>query len=86
MIGVIGTSPPPDWVEVRWFFFSQYLSATSWVLPSDGVASFWPLSCAGLVMPFFTTSAAPPDAAPEMTLISLPLEVCQALIAGFGPT
>ncbi len=36
-------------------------------------------------MPFFTTSSAPPDAAPEMTLISLPFEVCQALMAGFGP-
>ncbi len=65
---------------------SQYRSATSWVLPSDGVASFWPLSWAGLVMPFLTTSAAPPEAAPEMTLISLPFEVCQALIVGFGPT
>src|SRR5450755_2863153 len=37
-------------------------------------------------MPFFTISWAPPDAEPEMTLISFPPEVCQALIAGFGPT
>ena len=50
------------------------------------MASDWPLSWAGLVMLFFTTSAAPPDAAPEMILISLPFEVCQALIAGLGPT
>jgi hypothetical protein len=56
------------------------------VLPSDGVASFCPLSWAGAVMPDLTTSSAPPEAAPEMTLIRLPPEVCQALIAGFGPT
>src|SRR5215475_2588917 len=37
-------------------------------------------------MLFFTTSATPPDAAPETILISLPFEVCQALIAGLGPT
>src|SRR5580704_13071389 len=37
-------------------------------------------------MLFFTTSSAPPDAEPEITLISLPPEVCQALMAGFGPT
>src|SRR5215472_13340273 len=37
-------------------------------------------------MPGLTTSWAPPDAAPEMTLISLPPDVCQALIAGLGPT
>ncbi len=56
------------------------------MLPSDGVASFWPLSWEALVMPFLTTSSAPPEAAPEMTLMSLPPEVCQALMAGFGPT
>ena len=37
-------------------------------------------------MPFLTTSDAPPEAAPEMTLMAVPLEFCQALIAGFGPT
>src|ERR1022692_1871505 len=37
-------------------------------------------------MLFLTTSAAPPEAAPEMILMSFPLDVCQALIAGFGPT
>ena len=86
MIGVIGTSPPPVEVVVRPWLFSQYRIDTSWVLPSDGVASFWPLSCEALVMPFLTTSSAPPEAAPEITLMSLPPEVCQALIAGFGPT
>ncbi len=86
MIGVTGTAPPPVWVAVRWCCLSQWRRATSWVLPSEGVASFCPLSWAGLLMLFFTTSAAPPEAAPEMTLISFPLEVCHALIAGFGPT
>ena len=56
------------------------------MLPSEGEASYWPLSCAALVMLGLTTSAAPPDAAPEITLMSVPPEVCQALIAGFGPT
>src|SRR6266487_5592947 len=37
-------------------------------------------------MSALTTSDAPPDAAPEMTLIRVPFEVCQALIVGFGPT
>ncbi len=86
MIGVIGTSPPPVWVVVRPWLFSQYRSATSWVLPSDGVASFWPLSWLADVMPFFTTSSAPPEAAPEMTLIRLPFDTDHALIVGLGPT
>src|ERR1700733_1732887 len=86
VIGVIGTSPPPVEVLVRPCVESQWRSATSWVLPSEGVASFWPLSCAAEGMLFLTTSSAPPDAAPEITLISLPSEVCQALMAGFGPT
>src|SRR5258708_19527383 len=33
-----------------------------------------------------TTSAAPPDAAPDITLIRVPLDVCHALSVGFGPT
>ena len=37
-------------------------------------------------MPGFTTRYAPPDAAPAMTLIALPLDFAQALIVGFGPT
>ena len=86
VMGVIGTSPPPVEVLVRPLVLSQCRSDTSWVLPSEGVASFWPLSCAGVVMPLLTTSSAPPEAAPEITLISLPSEVCQALMAGFGPT
>ena len=37
-------------------------------------------------MPVLTTTEAPPVAAPEMILIALPLDFCQALMAGFGPT
>ncbi len=66
--------------------FSQKRSATSWVLPSAGVASDLPLSWGALVMPFFTTREAPPEAAPEMILMAVPLDFCHALIAGLGPT
>ncbi len=82
----MSTSPPPVVVAVRPCCLSQYRRATSWVLPSDGVASFWPLSWEALVMPALTTSDAPPEAAPAMTLISVPWDFCQALIVGFGPT
>src|SRR5580704_5504533 len=37
-------------------------------------------------MLFFTTTEAPPVATPEMILMALPLDFCQALMAGFGPT
>ena len=50
------------------------------------MASDWPLSCAAEVMAGFTTTDAPPVATPETTLIAAPLDFCQALIAGFGPT
>ncbi len=56
------------------------------MLPSDGVASFWPLSWLTLLMLGLTTRAAPPDAAPEMILMALPPDFCQALMAGLGPT
>ena len=56
------------------------------MLPSDGVASDWPLSWEAEVMPFLTTIDAPPVAAPEMILMALPFDFCQALMAGFGPT
>ena len=79
-------SPPPVEVVARPFCLSQARSATSWVLPSDGVASVLPLSWAAEVMPFATTIEAPPVAAPEMILIALPPDFCQALMAGFGPT
>ena len=39
-----------------------------------------------LVMPFFTTREAPPEAAPEMILMAVPVDGCHALIAGLGPT
>ena len=79
-------SPPPVEVVARPFCLSQARSATSWVLPSDGVASVLPLSWEAEVMPFATTIEAPPVAAPEMILIALPPDFCQALMAGFGPT
>src|SRR5215468_4512334 len=86
LIGLIATSPPPVGVVFRPCCFSQYRTATSWVLPTDGVASDLPLSCAALVMPFFTTREAPPEAAPEMILTAVPWDFCHALIAGLGPT
>ena len=86
MIGLIATSPPPVGVVVSPCCLSQYRAATSWVLPSDGVARDFPLSWAARVMPPLTTSDAPPEAAPEMILMAVPLDFCQALIAGLGPT
>ena len=50
------------------------------------MASVLPLSWAAEVMPFLTTTEAPPVAAPEMILMAVPPDFCQALIAGFGPT
>ena len=50
------------------------------------MASDFPLSWAALVMPFFTTREAPPEAAPEMILMAVPLDFCHALSAGLGPT
>src|SRR5258708_4666510 len=46
------------------------------------VVTNWP---PGHRLALLTTSCAPAEAAPEMTLISFPADVCQALIAGFGP-
>src|ERR1700728_1298836 len=86
VVGLMETSPPPVALVVSPLCFNQYRSATSWVLPSDGVASDWPFSCAAPLMPDFTTIDAPPVAAPEMILMAVPLDFCQALIAGFGPT
>ena len=85
-MGLIATSPPPVGVVVSPCCLSQYRSATSWVLPSDGVARDFPLSWAALVMPCLTTSDAPPMVAPEMILMAVPLDFCQALMAGLGPT
>ena len=55
--------------------FSQVRSATSCVLPSDGVASFLPLRSAALVIDGFTTRNAPPDAAPDTMRISVPFDL-----------
>ena len=56
------------------------------MLPSDGVATDCPLSCAAEVMDGLTTTEAPPVATPETILIAVPFDFCQVLIAGFGPT
>ena len=50
------------------------------------MASVLPFSWAAEVMPFEATTEAPPVAAPETILIAVPLDFCQALMAGFGPT
>ena len=64
--------------------FSQVRSATSWVLPSCGVAIFLPLRSAGLVIDGFTTRNAPPDAAPDDDADRLPFDFWKALIDGSG--
>jgi hypothetical protein len=55
------------------------------VLPSWGLASFFPSSCAGAVIDGWTTRAAPPDVAPATIRIASPPDCANALIAGFGP-
>src|SRR6202008_1692799 len=82
-VGLMETSPPPTVDVFSPFCLSQYRAATSWVLPSDGVAMDWPLSCFAEVMDGFTTIDAPPVAAPETTLMAVPPDFCHALIAGF---
>src|ERR1700751_752242 len=86
VVGLIATSPPPVVLVVSPCCLSQYRTATSWVLPSDGVGIASPLSCATDEMKGFTTIDAPPVAAPETILMAVPPDFCQALIAGFGPT
>ncbi len=85
-VGLMVTSPPPVVVVARPFCFSQYRTATSWVFPSDGVSTIFPLRSAALVTPGLTTTDAPPVAAPEMILMAVPPDFWKALIAGFGPT
>ena len=62
--GVICTSPPPLVSVSKPCSLSQARRATSWVLPSDGVASVVPARSAGESMPSRTTSEAPPDVVP----------------------
>src|SRR6516164_1736727 len=80
-VGLTDTSPPPVALVASPCCLSQYRSATSWVLPSDGVASDWPFSCAAEETDGFTTIDAPPVAAPETILMAVPPDFCQALIA-----
>ena len=62
--GRIVTSPPPAASTAKPWSASQVRSATSWVLPVCGLATILPSSCAGVVMPWATTSDAPPEVAP----------------------
>ena len=66
--------PPLGPGKVSPCFFSQVRRATSWVLPSWGVAMVLPLSCWGEVIEEETTRAAPPEVAPEMILMALPFD------------
>ena len=84
--GRICTSPPPSGVVFKPFVFSHARRATSWVLPSCGVASFLPFRSAALLMVGFTTRAAPPDVAPAMRRTAVPFDFWKALMAGLGPT
>ena len=83
--GTIETSPPPAVSVVRPCYLSHERSATSWVLPSDGLAIFLPLRSAAEVISGLTTRNAPPDVEPEMTRTASPLVFANALMAGFGP-
>src|SRR6516165_12024259 len=59
VVGLTETSPPPVALVASPCCLSQYRSATSWVLPSDGVASDRPFSCAAEETDGFTTIEAP---------------------------
>ena len=83
--GRIDTSPPPCVSVSGRCRASQVRSATSWVLPSCGVASFLPRRSAADVISGLTTRNAPPDVAPAMIRIASPFDLAKALIAGLGP-
>jgi hypothetical protein len=76
-------SPWPSALTFRPCCLSQYLKATSWVLPCPGVAIVVPLRSCGLLMSDDTTSDAPPEVAPLMTLTFF--DVPYAVMAGLGP-
>ena len=83
--GVMLTSPPPLVSVVKPSSSSHARRATSWVLPSDGVASVVPARSAGVSMPSRTTSEAPPDVVPATIRRAAPSDLAYPLIAGFGP-
>ena len=83
--GTTETSPPPAVSVVRPCSLSQDRSATSWVLPSDGLAIFLPLRSAALAISGLTTRKAPPEVEPEMTRTASPFDFANALMAGLGP-
>ena len=83
--GLIETSPPPDSSADKPLSCSQARSATSWVLPSAGVAIVVPARSAGDVISGFTTRNAPPDVAPDTMRSASPSDLAKPLIAGFGP-
>ena len=83
--GTIETSPPPEVSELSPSSWSQVRSATSWVLPSCGVATFSPFRSSAEVISGVVTRKAPPDVDPDTMRIASPLDWANALIAGFGP-
>ena len=83
--GLIETSPPPDSSADKPLSCSQARSATSWVLPSAGVAMVVPARSAGDVISGFTTRNAPPDVAPDTMRSASPSDLAKPLIAGLGP-
>ena len=83
--GTTETSPPPAVSVLRPCSLSHERSATSCVLPSDGLAIFLPLRSAALVISGLTTRNAPPEVEPEITRTASPLVLANMLIAGLGP-
>ena len=83
--GTIFTSPPP-WVSVlRPWERNQARAATSCVLPSWGVATFWPFRSAAELMVGLTTSEAPPEVAPATMRRASPFDFTKPLMVGLGP-
>ena len=76
---MICPAPGEDWPCWR----SQVARAAC-CAPPAGAATGACASWRALLMPLRTTSSAPPDAAPAMTLISLPGEDCHADTAATG--
>src|SRR5436309_2130152 len=81
------TSPPVS-VTLKLCDFNHARQEMSCVLPSCGVAIFFPRKSAAVLIgeSAFTTRAAPALAAPETTRISSPFDLKCALSAGPGPT
>ena len=73
LVGDTVTSPPPATDDFSPLLVSHVRSATSWVLPSWGLATCLPLRSAAELMPSLTTSSAPAEAAPATIRTASPL-------------